>query len=41
MDDADELIAAMLAVSPDADALQRLADLADSEEQPDADADAG
>jgi hypothetical protein len=37
MQDADELIAAMLAVAPDADALQRLADLSDSGDADDAD----
>ena len=38
MDDPNELLAAMLAVAPDADALQRLADYADhGEEVPSAD----
>ena len=37
MNDADELTAAMLAVAPDPDALQRLADFADNQEQPNAD----
>ena len=37
MDDADEIVAAMLAVADDPAALQRLADLIDSEETPDAD----
>lgn len=35
--DPDELIAAMLAVAPDAEALDRLADLADAELPADAD----